>query len=243
VITRFLHGFVLPIEGGVFLWQHRSLRLLAVTPFLLNTVLYTIAVTLFVRFYDTWFGLILDRPEVWYWLIGYYVLRSLAFLVVVAIFIFSFVFVGTILSAPFLDLLSERTEAVLRGTRNDQPFRIHQWIGDVLRSVGHSLMTILTLIAAFPLSFIPIIGHATWLGVGWLLLTYDFTSFTLDRRRLAFREKWRWLLADLSGTVGFGAALFFLMVIPVVGLVSLPVAAVAGTMLVLEREESTQNKA
>jgi CysZ protein len=235
-IRRFAEGVALPIKGGVFLLRRRRLLLLALAPLLLNLALYVTAVALFVRYYDEWFGLLMDRPEAWYLLVGYYALRILALLVAVAVFIFSFVFVGTVLAAPFLELLSERTEAALRGLRDDQPFRIRQWTVDVLRSVGHAAKTLFILIAAFPLSFLPVVGPAAWLILGWLLLAYDLTSFAMDRRRLSFREKWRLLLTDASGTLGFGAAIFFLMAVPLVGLLVLPAAAVAGTMLFLDLE-------
>jgi CysZ protein len=242
MIRRFVQGFVLPIKGAVFLLRRRRLLLLALAPLLLNVVVYVVAVVLFVQYYGQGFSLLVDRPDAWYALVGYYALRVLVFLIVVAVFIFSFVFVGTVLAAPFLDLLSERTEAVLRGRIDDRPFHIQRWATDVLRSTGHAAKTLVILVIAFPLSFIPVAGHAAWLGLGWLLLAYDLTSFAMDRRRLSFREKWRLLLTDMSGTLGFGAAVFFLMVVPLVGLVVLPAAAVAGTMLLLDLESKRRSR-
>jgi CysZ protein len=235
-LRRLIEGVTLPIKGGLLLIRHRRLLALALAPLLLNILLYAAAVFLFVRYYDEWFGLLMDRPEVWYWLTVYYLLRVLALLVGVAVFIFSFVFVGTVIAAPFLELLSEQTEAILRGG-DDQPFRFRQWLIDVTRSVGHAVTVLLILVAALPLSFVPVVGHLAWLGLGWVLLAYEFAGFAMDRRRLSFREKWRSTLSDLSGSVGFGAAAFFLMAIPLLGLISLPVAAVAGTMLFLTRED------
>lgn len=232
-IRRFVVAVTLPIKGGVFLLRHRRLLWLAAIPVLLNIVLYTAAIILFIRYAGEWFSFIMERPDTWYLLIVYYVLRLLAFLIGIAVFIFSFVFVGTIIAAPFLDILSERTEAILRGTHADQPFHVRQWTIDALRSIGHAVITLFILLIAFPLSFVPIVGHAAWLGLGWLLLTYEFTGFVMDRWRFSFREKWRLLLSDLSGSFGFGAATFFITMIPLVGLVSLPVATVAGTMLFL----------
>ena len=110
---------MLPIRGGTFLLRHRRLLPLAVAPFLLNALLYAAAVFAFFQYYDDWFSLIMQPPELWYWLGVYYVLRVLAFLMGVAVFVFSFVFVGTVLAAPILDLLSERTEAIVQGRTND----------------------------------------------------------------------------------------------------------------------------
>lgn len=235
-LRRLIEGVTLPITGSLLLVRHRRLLVLALAPLLLNILLYTAAVLLFVRYYGEWFSLLMDRPEVWYWLIVYYLLRSLAFLVGVAVFIFSFAFVGAIIAAPFLELLSEQTEAILRGRGDDRPFRLRQWLIDIVRSIGHAISVLLILAVALPLSFIPVAGHMAWLGLGWVLLAYEFAGFAMDRRRLSFREKGCSTLSDLYGSLGFRAATFFPMAIPLLGLVSLPVAAVAGTMLFLTRE-------
>jgi CysZ protein len=116
----------------------------------------------------------------------YYVPRVLAFLMAAAVFVISFVFVGTVLSAPFLDLLSERTEAILQGRTSDQAFRLPQLLHNVLRSAGHVPLIIGILALTCPVNLLPVIGHALWLGLGWLLLAYDMSSFGMDRRRLSF---------------------------------------------------------
>jgi uncharacterized protein involved in cysteine biosynthesis len=45
------------------------------------------------------------------------------------------------------------------------------------------------------------------------------------------------LLHDWAAALGFGAAVFVLRKIPLVGLVMLPTTAVAGTMLVIDIED------
>lgn len=236
MLARFAQGFGLPIRGAALLWHTPALRRLAIVPLMLNCVLYLVALTLFFQFYDTGFSLFIEQPEAWYWRIGYYILHGLAFVIGLAVLVFSFVFVGKALAAPFLDVLSERTELTLRGSPTNEAFQPGRWLNDILRSLSHSILILIVLITAFPLSFIPVVGSASWLGLGWLLLVYDFTSFALDRRRLTFRQKCRHLLSDRAESLGFGAALFVLLAIPVVNLVSLSVAAVSGTLLVWERE-------
>ena len=238
MITRFVQGFALPFRGGGLLWRTPALRRLAIVPLILNIILYIIAITLFIQYYETGFGLLIARPEAWYSLIGYYVLRGLAFVAAIGVFLFSFVFIGRALATPFLDLLSEWTEATLHGTPTNRPFHLGHWIVDILRSLGHTFGMLFLLAVAFPLSFIPVIGQAAWLGLGWLLLVYDFTGFALDRRRLTFREKWRCVLSDRAGSLGFGAALFVLLAIPVVNLFGLSIAAVSGTLRVHVQDRS-----
>jgi CysZ protein len=236
-IRRFIAGLLLPLKGSVFLFQQRSLLRLAVAPLLLNVVLYGATLGLFLHYSSDLFALLLDRPDAWYWLVGYYLLRLLAFVLIGAAFLFSFTLVGTVLAAPFLELLSERTEAVLRAARAEQPFRFTRWATDIVRSLGHAFTLLLILALAFPLSFLPVVGPVAWLGLGCLLLAYDFTTIAMDRRRWSLREKWRRLLGDPAGALGFGVALFCLLAVPVVGWLMLPTAAVAGTLLLLDLED------
>jgi len=236
IIWRFVAGFVLPLKGGLFLLRHRRLLALATAPFVLNILLYTAALICVVRYYDVWFALLFERPQAWYLLIGYAVLHLLTFLLILAVFLFSFVFVGTALAAPFLEVLCARVEHVLQNQPEIPPVRSHYWLLDLVWAFGHVLLLLLLWIVTFPLNFLPGIGPALWLLGSWLLLAYNFAAFALERRRWSFREQWRVLFRDWAATLGFGAAVFVLMMVPLVGLCLLPTAAVAGTMLVLEIE-------
>jgi len=233
---RFIAEFLLPLKGGKFLLHHRPLWALVLAPLLLNIVLYLAALLLLAHYYEEWFSLLLAPPQSWYLLIGYYALRLLALLTIIVLFLFSFVFVGTVLAAPFLEWLSARVEALLSGRREEPRVPLPQLIADFGRTVGHCLLCLSLLLAAVPLNFLPGLGHMAWLLLSWLLLAYNFTTFAMDRRRLSFGAKWRWLLAEWAATLGFGAALFVMMAVPVVGFVLLPVATVAGTMLLWDIE-------
>jgi CysZ protein len=233
---RFIVGFLFPLKGGKVLLHHRRLWLLALAPLLLNILVYLAAFFLLARYYEEWFGLLLAPPQHWYLLAGYYVLRLLALLVIVALLLLSFVFVGTALAAPFLERLSARVEALLSGRREEAQVSFLQFIADCGRTVGHSLLCFSLLVMAIPLNFLPGLGHIAWLLLSWLLLTYNFATFAMDRRRLTFSAKWRWLLAEWAATLGCGAALFVMMAIPIVGFVLLPVATVAGTLLLRDIE-------
>src|SRR5262245_14315652 len=236
IVRRFLTGVVLPLKGGLFLLRHRHLLALALAPFVLNLLLYAAALICVVHYYDVWFALLLPQPQAWYLLLGYQLLHVLAFLLILAVFLFSFVFVGTAIAAPFLEVLSARVEFMLRDQHGLQPVRSHHWFVSLMRGLGHALLLLLLWVAAFPLSFFPGVGTTLWLLASCLLLAYNFAAFALGRRPWSFRQQWRMLLRDWAATLGFGAAVFILMLVPLVGLFLLPTAAVAGTMLVLDIE-------
>ncbi|HEV8712199.1 MAG TPA: EI24 domain-containing protein [Candidatus Binatia bacterium] len=243
IIGSFLVGFVLPLRGGLFLFRHRRLLALATAPLVLNVLLYAAALTLVVRYYEVWFALFLPQPQAWYLLVGYEVLRLLTFLLILAAFLFSFVFVGTAVAAPFLEVLSARVEHLLQDQHGIQPVRSQPWLVELVRALGHALLLLFIWIVTFPLSFLPGIGPALWLLESWLLLAYNFAAFALERRGWSFREQWRRLLRDWAVTLGFGAAVFVLMMVPLAGLFLLPTAAVAGTMLVLDIEVRSSGSA
>jgi CysZ protein len=66
-----------------------------------------------------------------------------------------------------------------------------------------------------------------------LFLPLDYASYALDRRRLRFRDKRRWILDHRGVMLGFGAAAFVLCLVPVLNLLAMPVLVTAGTLLVL----------
>src|SRR5919109_2895255 len=94
-IRRFIAGLLLPLKASVFLCQQRSLRRLAVAPLLLNVVLYGGMLVLFIYSYNDLFALLLDRPDAWYWLVGDFLVRLLAFVLHGGVFLFSFTLGGT----------------------------------------------------------------------------------------------------------------------------------------------------
>jgi CysZ protein len=231
-VRQFFVGLFLPLKGSLFLLRHRGLLALAMIPLGLNVLLYAAALVLLVHYYDQWFALLLIQPSAWYLRMGYEVLHLLAFLLVLGLLIFSFVFVGTALAAPFLEVLSVRVETILRGCGEIHSVRFHSWLRDSARMLWHAFLLILLL----PLSLLPGLGHALWLIGSWLLLAYNFAAFALERRRWSVRAQWRLLRSEWTALLGFGMAVFGLMLIPLGGLVILPIATVAGTLLVVDIE-------
>jgi len=77
--------------------------------------------------------------------VGYVILRLVAFLLLLAALLFSFVFVGTALAAPFLEMLSARVERVLQGQDALTPVRPLPWLRDLVRVLGHAFLLLLRL--------------------------------------------------------------------------------------------------
>jgi CysZ protein len=238
-LRDFLAGFLLLFYGWSLVVRHEQLRQRAVKPFLLTLVFYMIGGGFLIRASREQLTVLVNQSEPWYLVLGQVVLAFLAIAGVLVVALFAFVLVARIIASPFLTQLSEDTERLVRGQITEESFTVSTFVGDFGRAIGHSLALLGLLGVTFPLSFIPVIGPILWIGSGWGLLAYDFASFTMDRRHWSLREKYFLLRSALPRVLGFGAATFLLMAVPPGGLIALPAATVAGTLLVLELEKKS----
>lgn len=236
-LRDFLAGFLLLFRGGSLVVRHPQLRQRAVKPLLLTLVLYGIGGGVLVHTARERFTLLVNQPDSWFVILGQLALALVTVAGIVVVALFAFVLVARVIASPFLAQLSEDTERQVRGHVLAESFAIGTFVGDFGRALGHSLALVCLLGVTFPLSFIPVIGPVMWMASGWGLLAYDFASFTLDRRHWSLKKKYTFLRAAWPRVLGLGAAIFALMAIPLGGLLALPAATVAGTLLVLELED------
>lgn len=228
------------LRGALFIRSHRALWKYAAAPLLISTAVlgvgYGVAYWLFFRLMSP-----LSGGE-WYWQVLYYVVAVLVTVLLLIIVFFIFTFVATAIASPFNELISEKTENLVKGTFQDTPFSLMGMLRDSARSIIHSLaivgIYVGTLIVSLPLLLIPGLGHLLFAGVGVLLSSYlfafEFLGLPMDRRRYSFTEKRRFLRSSLRSALGFGLGNVVVASIPLVNILLLPAAAVGGTLLFLE---------
>jgi len=225
----------------------------AVLPFLVSLFAFALAIWAFVANLDA-LAAPLERAldpgepsEWWGWawagpllllavLVRWLLLAALA----VAIY-FLFTVLGGVVAAPFLDVLSERVEQIVTGERA----RAAGGFADALRAALRSIVEeckrtffflgvqlVIVLFGLIPgLQPVAAVASLAWSA---LFLPLDYTAYALDRRRVPFRARRRWILAHseaMLGFGGFGLALFF---VPGLSFLCLPWLVTSGTLLVLE---------
>jgi CysZ protein len=113
-------------------------------------------------------------------------------------------------------------------------------LGDLGRTLLHETSNLAIYLAVIAPLFllnllVPVIGPALFLIGGFYIsatfFAYDFMAFCMARRRWQFRHKWSFLKQNKALTFGFGSALATALLVPVLGLVCMPMAAVGGTLL------------
>lgn len=238
--SKFIPAPLYVLRGALFIWTNRMLWKYAAAPLLISVMVlgiaYAVAYWLFFRLMSPISG------GEWYWQILYYGLAVVVTALLLVTVFFLFAFVATTIAAPFNELISEKTEALVKGLFQDTPFSVMALLRDSARSVGHSLAILAmyagVLLLSLVLLLIPVLGHILFVAVGVLLSSYlfafEFLGYPMDRRRYSFSEKRRFLRSRFRSTIGFGLGNVAVAAIPIVNILLLPAAAVGGTLLFLD---------
>ena len=247
-------GFGLPLEGARLLLRERELWGPALVPFLLSLAAFAVAIAAVVAYAASLWGLATDwmpaleaaRWYAWLWVgparLALAVLGALLFLALAGACLVAAFLLASVLAAPFHDALSARVERIVTGALDDRSSPgVAGVLRDGLRSVREELRRLAFFAAvAGPLLVLGLLVPGAQLVSGPALFTFtlfflplDYASYTLDRRRLDFRAKRRWLLARPPVMLGFGLAAFLACAVPLLNLLAMPLLVVAGTLLAL----------
>lgn len=230
-----------PVEGSTvhlralgLLRRHAELRRYVVVPILVTVIA---ALLLYGGL------LAVALPAVARWVGAEGVLGDLLrVLLVVLLFVavgFVMVRVGVVLGSPWYGKLSERVEELVTG---EAPPAHPLTAAGIARDLGRALrfevgkLTIVLPLAGLLLlaNLVPVAGQAVATVGGFGLATFvaclDFLDGPLERRRLRFRQKLRYVRTHLPGSAGFGLVCVPLLAVPVVNLLWIPLCVAAGTL-------------
>jgi CysZ protein len=165
------------------------------------------------------------------WLLG--VLAFLAFLVAG---FFAFGAVAALVAAPFNGPLSSAVERRLTGSTGelcDRSAAAEVWrtISATCKLAGLELTVMLP---SLLLLLLPAIGALAYAALASFFLALNYLDQPLDRRKLRLREKLAFCRLHLAETLGFGTALYLVMMVPVLNLLAIPAAAAGATELYLK---------
>jgi len=159
-----------------------------------------------------------------------------------------FVALAGMIAGPFCERLSEAVDDELLGGEGP-PFTLGRFLLDLVVGVIHGLrrlvVAVLGVMLLLTLSWAPVVGTLAALAIGgWLAArgaAYDCYDAILARRALAYRHKLEYLRNHRGRTLGLGAVVAGLLLVPGVNLVALGVGTVGATLAVhdfdLEAEE------
>jgi CysZ protein len=228
------------LKGALFLSRHKPLWKYAAAPLFISFVIMGIAYVLLYFGLGRMLGVL--PSEEWYWRALYYVVVFVLTILMTVLFFFFFARVASALSAPFNELISQKTEELVTGNYTDTSFSVIRLIKDSSRAIAHSFkllgLYLILLIACLFFLLIPGVGGFLFSACGWLLsaymLAYEYLGYPMDRYRFSWNAKKKFLGTRLRTIIGFGLGNLIAASIPLVNLFFIPAAAIGGTLLFLE---------
>lgn len=242
--VNFSRGFFAPFRSVRILRSNPRLIKYILIPFLINTLVFSGAVYLGLDFFGSTVVEYLPQGEAWYWSVLYWFLWVVAVLLTAVLVFFSFTVVGNLLASPFNDLLSERTEEVLSGNVNDEPFSLGRFLRDALLTILMEAkkiwLFVVVMVLILPLNLLPGVGNSIYtllvVSLTLFFLCFEYLGFVLVRKRLFFREQKRYILARKFLMLGFSCGVMALLAIPFFQLLCIPLAVIGATSLWCEEE-------
>ncbi len=230
-MSRSILGAQYLLDGFILIRQP-GLRRYVIIPLMINILLFIGAFFLlhyFMNEFNVWFKLYL--PSWLQWLST--ILWVLFFLGFFVVFIYSFVTVANILSAPFNSFLAEKVELHLTG-RVFEDRSLLDNIKDIPRILARQLSIIVYYlgyeILILVLFFIPMVqpfaALVAFLFHAWIM-TMTYIDYPTDNHRIPLANVKNWMRQIRIPCFGFGASVLVCSMIPVLNCFVIP-AAVAG---------------
>jgi CysZ protein len=226
----FFHGLVAPFRGVAFVARHHLWWYLLL-PALINLVLVSATIALAIHLVRERFG----TPDG----LATSILAWIGIAVVSALLALLLFIVGqAVVGAPFVDSLTERTEALVRGEHPRVGLLTSSWQA-VWHGLLKGLLYAVALLLTLALSALTVVGGLVWIAVSALFLAFDGFDYPLARRKVGFGGKWRYLVLHPGQTLGYCVGATLLYLVPLAIVVAPAFAAVGATLAYLDTDTHT----
>ena len=211
-------------------------------PLAINVLLFGIGFFLAWRSFTGWLAALLPDPTIWYWQVLGWLVKPLVAAVLLIVIFFTFTLVGTLVGAPFHELLSERVEWLLLGPEAARRFDWRREVRlmaaalwEAVKLLGWKLGVLAVLV---PTLFIPVLGQGLCLLTLVCFTALDFLDIPMARKQWSFRAKLRFLRAQAPEVLAFGGSVYLALLVPFLGLLVFPLSVTGATLFFFEKRAS-----
>jgi uncharacterized protein involved in cysteine biosynthesis len=229
-----IRGAIAPFRGAAFIARNGLWGYL-VLPLLLNAGLATVS---------TWMGARLVRQKIGTQLFASSPVVANTILIVFAALVglLLFMVLQPVVGAPFVDLVSERAEKIVRG--QVPSVGLFRGAGKaILHGLLKAFLYGIALAAVLVLGAVSGIGGAVGVVLYAIFLAFDGFDFPLSRRGISFAGKWRYLAVHPGQTLGYCLGASVLYLVPLAVVVAPAFAAVGATLAYLDSEPAPDRAA
>ncbi len=230
-------GIKAPLAGIRFIKNYPTLLSYFAVPVLINTLVYSAGAYLFFSSLGPLLHKIFGDPQVWY-LKALFIAAGIVFGAVFAlILIITFTAVGLVIAGPFLEVISQKVDEIRLG-RDPSPESsmvadiVKSLLGQIKKIIFFFLIQGLCLLVYLIPVFGQIGGAAVQLVVSFFFLAWEFWDFPMDRRKMTFAEKKKFLSDYKYTAVAFGAVCFVYILVPLLNFVMMPMSVAGATILI-----------
>lgn len=234
-------------KGFRFFFKNKSLWPYAVIPTIINIAVLITMIFILIHYYgdiSTWiFGTnnkfdleaLNFFAKVWHYIVAFFIkfIEMLIFLILLLlILITTFVF-AMIITGPFNDTISEKTEQILSG--KELPFSWHYFVKSIWRSIivetQKAIFFLSIPLLLLFLNLIPAIGSLTYFIIANFFACFDigfnFVDFPMSRKLWTFTTRMKFAFKNYSAISGLGLVVF----IPFFPFIFCAPLVVGGTLL------------
>ncbi|OZG75061.1 sulfate transporter CysZ [Hahella sp. CCB-MM4] len=239
------------VVDGFKLIREPKLRLFVIIPLIINTLVFFGFIALLGHYFSGWVDGLLSWLPDWEWLafLRWFLWVVFAFLVILLV-AYAFVFVATLIGAPFYGLLAEQVERRLTGQQVSEDTPWSQVIKSIPRSVGREIAKLLyylpRALGLFILGFIPPVNAATpflWAIFSSWTMALEFLDYPADTHGKSIDELKTFMRQNRARTLGFGLISWGCTLVPILNLVSMQASVAGGVKFWLQAEGKLKDKA
>ena len=228
--ARGWHSFV---RGISWLKAHPLYLLLLFVPITLGLGLLLLGGGYFWQYQDDVFQwLMFAKPESWWGITGYYVVKGLLYAVIFVLGLIFYALFINVVSSPIYDYVSM---AVERDLIQGPPPEISLW--ETIKLMGEEIKkAIFIMLLSLAFLFIPFLSPIAPI-VAAFCVGWDLYDFPLARRGWTFRKRLNFVVTHVWSVFGLGLWLL----IPGMQLILMPLAVVGGTILAVEDIQTVEH--
>jgi CysZ protein len=174
------------------------------------------------------------------------VLKAVAWIVLGIAGFSIFISVAALIAAPFNEMLSEAIEERVTGVKGPK-FRIWRFVVDVAVGIAHAARRVAVYLVVMGGLLIlglvvPVVGTVIAGVLGFIatarFASYDAYDAVWARRRWRYRAKMAYLQEHRWRTLGMGAIVAAVLIVPGLNLIALSIGATAATLRMIEQDRA-----
>jgi len=243
----------MPFLDGLQYWlqalnliTHPRLRWYVVLPLLCNVFTLIFAgYFLFSYVNDSWLVPLISWLPDWAdpftgWIKG--LLFGAVFTLMLPVIVFAFAILGNLLASPFNGLLSEEVLVLYQPGFSGPPLTVSHLSKMMVRTLlrefrklTYYLPRALVLVVLSLIPLINLISPFLWLVFGAWIAALQFLDYAADNQGYSFEETLASLQQQRVRTLGFGALILMVSLVPILNFLVIPVTVIAATRYWLDR--------